>query len=78
MSFGDAGILDVLDAYEQYDPEMFRCYAPHLLLAQHQYDRTQLKIYDQAQHFLGFAWSYVMLLEQIQRLGGAYLPSGQW
>ena len=78
LSFGDAGILDVLDAYEQHDPEMFRCYTPHLRLAQHQYYRTQLKTYDQAQRFLGFAWSYVMSLEQIQRLGGTYLPSGQW
>ena len=78
LSFADAGILDVLDAYEQHDPEMFRCCAPHLVLAQHQYDRTQIKIYDQAQRLLGSAWSYVMSLEQIQRLGGTYLLSGQW
>jgi len=78
LSFADAGILDVLDAFEQHDPELFRCYAPHLVLAQHQYDRTQIKIYDQAQRLLGSAWSYVMSLEQIQRLGGTYLLSGQW
>ena len=78
LSFADAGILDVLDAYEQHDPEMFHRYAPHLVLSQHQYDRTQIKMYDQAQRFLGFAWSYVMSLEQIQRLGGTCLPNGQW
>ncbi|MBD2077587.1 gamma-glutamylcyclotransferase [Phormidium sp. FACHB-592] len=78
LSFADSGILDVLDTYEQHDPEIFRCYVPHLVLAQHQYDRTQIKAYDQAQRFLGFAWSYVMSLEQIKRLGGTYLPSGQW
>ncbi len=78
LSFADAGILDVLDAYEQHDPERFRYYAPHLVLAQHQYDRTQIKTYDQAQRFLGFAWSYVMSLEQIQRLNGTCLPDGQW
>lgn len=78
LSFADAGILDVLDTYEQHDPEIFRCYAPHLVLAQHQYDRTQIKTYDQAQRFLGFAWSYVMSLKQIQRLNGICLSSGQW
>lgn len=78
LSFADAGILDVLDAYEQHDPEAFRCHAPDLSIAQYQYDRVQIKTYDQAQRFLGCAWSYVMSLEQIQRLGGIWLPDGQW
>lgn len=78
LSFADAGILDILDAYEQHDPETFCRHAPNLLIAQHQYDRTPIKVYDQAQRFLGFAWSYVMSLEQIQRLGGIWLPDGQW
>lgn len=78
LSFADAGILDVLDAYEQQDPEVFRRHAPALLMAQHQYDRRQIKTYDQNRRFLGCAWSYVMSLEQVQRLDGLWLPDGQW
>lgn len=78
LSFANASILQILDAYERHDPEEFYTHAPHQCLEQNEYDRQSIAVYDQTRQCLGNAWSYLMTEAQIQRLGGILLPDGQW
>ena len=81
LSFTDAAILAILDAFEKHDPEKLKRYVPHLPIdTRHtlDYDRRQIKTYDQAHHPIGNAWSYMMQVEHVQLLGGVVVPNGNW
>ena len=54
----------VLDLLDEYESE--------------EYDRTWLEIFDSSQESLGFAWSYVMSPEQVDRAQGVLIPNGIW
>lgn len=78
LSFPDITMLEVLDEFERHDSIEFHCYAPGQSLEQNEYDRQEIRVYGQARHPLGRAWSYIMTKEQVQQLNGIPLPDGQW
>lgn len=78
LSFSNETILEALDAYERHDPAEFYAYAPKQRLEHNEYDRQKITVYDQTKQELGQAWTYLMTKEQVQRLGGIFLPDGQW
>ncbi|MBW4519137.1 MAG: gamma-glutamylcyclotransferase [Scytolyngbya sp. HA4215-MV1] len=78
LSFRDERILLTLDTFEQHDPQEFAYHAPGQILHQNQYQRHPIAVFSPSHHPLGIAWAYLMTLEQINRLGGRFLPDGQW
>ena len=78
LSFTDMTILQRLDDFERHEPTEFSESAPGQCLDQNAYDRRQIAVYTYDRRLLGFAWSYVMTLAQVQQLGGILLPEGQW
>lgn len=70
LQFRDRQVLPALDAYEDYDCGR----SPQENL----YDRQQIQVFDLAELPLGSAWAYLMTSEQIQQLGGQWIPTGQW
>ncbi len=70
LTFAESAILSLLDELEDYNPSR----TPE----QNEYNRQQIQIYDPTGQALGFAWVYLMTLEQIQRLGGVLNPGGWW
>jgi gamma-glutamylcyclotransferase (GGCT)/AIG2-like uncharacterized protein YtfP len=78
LSFTNQESLDLLDRFEQHDPEEFSRYASNLAINQNQYRRQKIEILDQNQNRLEPAWAYLMAAEQVKRLGGILLPDGKW
>jgi len=74
----DVSALDLLDTFEQHNPRIFGQHYPHLKVAQHQYNRREIAVYDLHQRSLGYAWSYQMEPTQVQRLNGVRLPVNRW
>ena len=70
LSFSTYEILHQLDWLEDYDPQR--------PVAQNEYYRQQIKVYDTAKEPLGTAWTYLMTLEQVKAYQGVLLPNGWW
>lgn len=70
LTFTDSTLLSHLDELEDYDPIR----RPE----ENEYNRQQIEIYDLAGQSLGLAWAYLMTFEQVQRLEGILIPSGEW
>jgi gamma-glutamylcyclotransferase (GGCT)/AIG2-like uncharacterized protein YtfP len=70
LTFADPAILMLLDELEDYDAQR----RPE----ENEYDRQQIETYDLAGRSLGLAWAYLMTSEQVQRLKGVLMLSGEW
>jgi gamma-glutamylcyclotransferase (GGCT)/AIG2-like uncharacterized protein YtfP len=77
LSFMDTSILQVMDEYEKHDPDDLKQFFPQSL-EDSEYGRQEIEVFDLHQHSLGFAWAYVMTIQQIDRLQGIPVPSGKW
>lgn len=73
LTFDDPAILEILDEYEQHDPEAIAPFGSN-----NDYERRELEVLDLNQTPIEIAWAYVMTLEQVDRLGGISIPSGIW
>lgn len=73
LMFEDAAILEILDEYEQHEPEVIAQFG-----LDNNYARREIEVFDLEGHPIGSAWVYVMSLEQIDRLGGIRISSGVW
>jgi gamma-glutamylcyclotransferase (GGCT)/AIG2-like uncharacterized protein YtfP len=78
LTFADAAILTVLDAYEQHDPAQLALYLPEAAADSCNYARQWVDLLDAQQQPLGPAWAYVMTLAQVDRLQGQLRPHGVW
>lgn len=78
LSFADPDILNILDAFEQHDPEKFYQIAPNQSLAANQYHRAWLKLLTPKPSNVQTAWGYVMTSEQIHCLNGTPVANGIW
>ncbi|UBF27838.1 gamma-glutamylcyclotransferase [Kovacikia minuta CCNUW1] len=78
LTFASAGILPILDEFEQHDPEELKRHAPGQPPEQNQYERHLVEVFDPQHSPLGLAWSYTMTPKQIYRLGGVLVPDGKW
>ncbi|PSM45559.1 hypothetical protein C7Y66_29705 [Chroococcidiopsis sp. CCALA 051] len=70
LSFANPEILQQLDWLEDYDPQR--------AIAENEYYRQQIEVYDTSLAPLGIAWTYLMTLEQVRTFGGVLLPDGWW
>ncbi|UZQ55171.1 gamma-glutamylcyclotransferase [Trichothermofontia sichuanensis B231] len=70
LHFIGIDILAHLDALEGYSPDR--------PAVDNEYQRQQLEVYGLDGKSLGRAWGYVMVPEQVERLGGIFLPAGWW
>ncbi len=73
LRFRDRAILEILDDYEQHDPEAIASFG-----ADNDYERKEIEVFDPKGDSLGLAWAYVMKPKQIDRLNGVLIPSGTW
>lgn len=79
LSFApDSDILPLLDAFEQHDPQVFQRFAPGMAIHAYGYQRQQISVFNPQQQPIGQAWAYRMTTEQVERLGGVPIMSGQW
>lgn len=70
LTFENDEILTALDSLENYDPQR-----PS---AENHYNRQKIETFDATSQSLGLAWAYLMTFEQVQQLGGTWLPEGDW
>ncbi|MBN3899378.1 MAG: gamma-glutamylcyclotransferase [Nostoc sp. NOS(2021)] len=70
LSFHNPRILNELDVLEDYQPNR---QSPENL-----YNRQIIEVYELQSLFLGWAWVYLMTLEQVEQLGGFLQPDGWW
>ncbi|QSJ15089.1 gamma-glutamylcyclotransferase [Nostoc sp. UHCC 0702] len=70
LSFAEGSILDALDELEDYHPTR--------QISENLYNRQQVEIYNLKGLSFGYAWVYLMTLEQIYHLGGIPQPEGWW
>jgi gamma-glutamylcyclotransferase (GGCT)/AIG2-like uncharacterized protein YtfP len=70
LTFTDPTVLTELDEFEDYHPDR--------PLLENEYIRQKVETFDLNQKPQGSAWGYLMLWEQIERLGGILLPDGCW
>lgn len=73
LTFDDPKILEILDEYEQHEPEAIASFG-----SDNDYERQELEVFDLDGTRIGTAWAYVMRLEQVDRLGGIQIPNGIW
>ncbi|MBD2081218.1 gamma-glutamylcyclotransferase family protein [Leptolyngbya sp. FACHB-17] len=73
LSFNDRAILEILDDYEQHDPETIALFG-----LDNNYDRKEIEVFALNGDFIGLAWAYVMTLDQVDRLDGIPAPDGIW
>ena len=78
LTFNDAAVLPILDAYEQHDPAQLAQYLPILEIGTCNYVRQWVDLWDGSQNSLGPAWAYVMSIAQVDRLQGQLQPDGIW
>ncbi len=70
LSFLNPGILDYLDVLEDYHPAR--------QVSENLYNRKTIEVYQGEWLSLGWAWVYLMSLEQVNKLGGVLQPEGWW
>jgi gamma-glutamylcyclotransferase (GGCT)/AIG2-like uncharacterized protein YtfP len=70
LSFANPRILDELDMLENYQPTR---QTPENL-----YNRQIIEVYEPQSISLGWAWVYLMTVEQVDQLGGFLQPGGWW
>ncbi|MBE8997602.1 gamma-glutamylcyclotransferase [Nostoc sp. LEGE 12447] len=70
LSFPNTRILNELDVLENYQPTR----QP----SEDLYNRQIIEVYKPQSLFLGWAWVYLMALEQVAQLGGLLQPDGWW
>ena len=70
LSFSDLQILPQLDWLEDYNPQR--------PIADNEYYRQQIEVYDTALNSLGTAWAYFMTPQKVRALGGTLLLDGWW
>ncbi|MBD2176775.1 gamma-glutamylcyclotransferase [Pseudanabaena sp. FACHB-1998] len=70
FSFEDDHIFESLDELEDYQSD--RHFSENL------YTRQRIEIFDLERISLGWAWTYLMTLEQVSKFGGIYLENGLW
>lgn len=70
LSFANPEILPQLDWLEDYEPQR--------AIAENEYYRQQIEVYDTSLAPLGTAWTYLMTLEKVRAFGGVFLPNGWW
>ncbi|MEH2368973.1 gamma-glutamylcyclotransferase family protein [Nostoc sp.] len=70
LSFSNPKILNELDVLEDYQPNR---QTPENL-----YNRQIIEVYEPQSLSLGWAWVYLMTLEQVDRLGGFLQLRGWW
>ena len=70
LSFLEPKIFLELDRLEDYHPER---HSDH-----NEYQRRKIKTFRPDGEYLGMAWSYLMLPEKVNLLGGVFLASGCW
>lgn len=73
LEFSDQAILNLLDEYEQHEPEVIAPFG-----SDNDYERREIEVFDLKGNSLGLAWAYVMNQEQLDRLNGVLIPSGVW
>ncbi len=73
LTFSDRMILEILDDYEQHEPETIASFG-----SDNDYERREIEVFDLDRNSVGLAWAYVMRSEQIDRLNGVLIPSGVW
>jgi gamma-glutamylcyclotransferase (GGCT)/AIG2-like uncharacterized protein YtfP len=70
LDFANESALEALDCLEDYQP--------HRLESQNEYQRSEVEVFDLEGRSLGFAWTYFMTLQKVQRYNGRWLASGEW
>jgi gamma-glutamylcyclotransferase (GGCT)/AIG2-like uncharacterized protein YtfP len=70
LSFTNREIISQLDWLEDYNPQR--------PVAENEYYRQQIEVYDTTLASLGTAWTYLMTSAQIRAFGGVFLPNGCW
>ena len=70
LTFATSNILSRLDQLEDFDPDR--------PATENDYQRQEVAVFDLQQRSLGSAWTYLMSWEQVQGLGGIWLPNGTW
>ncbi|MDZ8236043.1 MAG: gamma-glutamylcyclotransferase [Nostoc sp. ChiQUE01a] len=70
LSFANPAILNRLDVLEDYHPAR--------QVSENLYSRKTIEVYQGEWVSLGWAWVYLMSLEQVDQLGGVLQPEGWW
>ncbi|MGB8699665.1 MAG: gamma-glutamylcyclotransferase [Thermosynechococcaceae cyanobacterium] len=70
LCFADDGCLMRLDKLEDYCPDR--------PVAENEYQRERIDVFDLQQRSLGVAWVYRMTPAKVQQLGGKWVASGEW
>lgn len=70
LTFADLEVLNSLDELEGYEPQR--------PIWQNEYIRVQTETFSLEHQPLTLAWVYLMQIEQAKRMGGVWLPNGQW
>ncbi|MDZ8082422.1 MAG: gamma-glutamylcyclotransferase [Nostoc sp. DcaGUA01] len=70
LSFANPAILNRLDVLEDYHPAR--------QVSENLYSRKTIEVYQGEWVSLGWAWVYLMSLEQVNQLGGVLQPEGWW
>jgi gamma-glutamylcyclotransferase (GGCT)/AIG2-like uncharacterized protein YtfP len=70
LSFSDPEVLSALDYLEDYQPNR--------PMSENLYNRQQVEVYDLQGQTLGWAWSYFMTLELVDKLNGTLQVDGWW
>ncbi|WP_298921271.1 gamma-glutamylcyclotransferase [uncultured Nostoc sp.] len=70
LSFSNLRILNELDMLENYQPTR----QP----SENLYNRQIIEVYQLQSLSLGWAWVYLMTLDQVNQLGGFLQPDGWW
>ncbi len=78
LSFTDPKILDILDDYENHEPELLQRFFPTQQPGEHDYQRQQIEVFSLDEKSLGLAWVYIMTTQQVHCLQGSFIVSGKW
>jgi gamma-glutamylcyclotransferase (GGCT)/AIG2-like uncharacterized protein YtfP len=70
LTFADASILATLDELEDFDGDRHA--------TENLYYRQPIEVFDLTQQSLGFAWIYLMTVEQVQKFAAIPQPNGCW
>lgn len=78
LTFANPGIVQRLDEFERHDPIVLQRYVTSETSQQYEYERGLIQVFDLEGRSLGTAWSYLMTIEQIQKIGGIPVSAQQW
>ncbi|MEH2420690.1 MAG: gamma-glutamylcyclotransferase [Nostoc sp.] len=70
LSFPNSKILNQLDVLEDYQPNR--------QMPENLYNRQIIEVYEPQLLSLGWAWVYLMTLDQVEQLGGLLQAGGWW